>query len=106
MPIAIAHGEGRAKYSDTGSLEKLGVNRQLCLRFVDNRGAATEDYPYNPNGSELGLTGFTSDDGRTTIMMPHPERVFRAVSNSWHPEGWGEYSPWIKIFQNARIWVN
>jgi phosphoribosylformylglycinamidine synthase len=75
------------------------------LRYVDNQGSFTESYPQNPNGSSEGFTGFTNDSGRFTIMMPHPERVFRTVSNSWHPHDWGEYSPWIHIFKNARKWV-
>ncbi len=106
FPVAVAHGEGRVKFDHAASAQMLGRQKQSCLRFVDNRGAAAQDYPHNPNGSEGGLTGFTSDDGRSTIMMPHPERVFRTVSNSWHPDHWGEYSPWIKIFHNARSWVD
>ena len=77
----------------------------VSLRFVDNRGHATEAYPANPNGSPLGVTGLTSDDGRATILMPHPERVFRTVQNSWHPAQWGEDSGWMRMFRNARVWV-
>ena len=84
----------------------LQQDQQISLRFVDNRGCESEVYPGNPNGSPGGVTGFTSEDGRFTIMMPHPERVFRAVCNSWHPVDWGEYSPWIRIFRNARVWVD
>jgi len=72
---------------------------------VDNRGAPTEHYPYNPNGSPLGITGLTTTDGRVTIMMPHPERVFRTVQNSWHPLEWGEDGPWLYMFRTARQWV-
>ena len=101
MPIAVAHGEGRAEYHDQAQIEQV----KTALRYVDHHGVATEDYPLNPNGSPDGLTGFCSDDGRVTIMMPHPERVFRTVVNSWHPEEWGEDSPWMRMFRNARVWV-
>ena len=74
------------------------------MRFVDNRGKPTENFPLNPNGSPGGLAGFTAADGRVTIMMPHPERVFRTVQMSWHPETWGEDSPWMRMFRNARVW--
>jgi phosphoribosylformylglycinamidine synthase len=75
------------------------------MRFVDNRGKATETYPYNPNGSPDGITAVTTPDGRFTILMPHPERVFRTLSMSWHPAQWGEDSPWMRMFRNARSWV-
>ena len=68
-------------------------------------GDVTERYPYNPNGSPQGITGLTSDDGRFTILMPHPERVFRTVQMSWHPREWGEDSPWMRMFRNARAWL-
>jgi phosphoribosylformylglycinamidine synthase len=74
------------------------------VRFVDNRGKPTENFPLNTNGSPGGLAGFTAADGRVTIMMPHPERVFRSVQMSWHPEQWGEDSPWMRMFRNARVW--
>ncbi|MDH5711375.1 MAG: phosphoribosylformylglycinamidine synthase [Gammaproteobacteria bacterium] len=102
MPIAVAHGEGRAEYH-TDEQRQQAIS---MLRFVDHNGAATEQYPLNPNGSPEGLTGFTTNDGRVSIMMPHPERVFRTVQNSWHPEEWGEDSPWMRLFRNARIWVD
>ncbi|MCY3769172.1 MAG: phosphoribosylformylglycinamidine synthase [Gammaproteobacteria bacterium] len=105
LPVVVAHGEGRAVFEGTQDRTETDENNQVCLRYVDHRGQATEVYPYNPNHSDSGFTAFTNDDGRFTIMMPHPERVFRTVSNSWHPPGWGEYSPWIRIFQNARHWV-
>ena len=76
------------------------------MRYVDNRGRATEIYPCNPNGSPQGITGLTTPDGRFTVLMPHPERVFRTVQNSWHPADWGEDGPWMRIFRNARHWVN
>jgi len=77
----------------------------VVLRYVDHRGAATERYPFNPNGSPGGITGVTTPDGRVTIMMPHPERVFRSVQMSWRPGGLGEDSPWLTMFRNARRWV-
>ena len=75
------------------------------LRFVDDRNAVTERYPYNPNGSPRGIAGLTTADGRFSILMPHPERVFRTVQMSWHPEDWKEDSPWMRMFRNARVWV-
>ncbi len=102
MPIAVAHGEGRAEYRQGSRPDAL----HPALRYVDHDGNATEAYPLNPNGSPEGLTGFSSDDGRVTIMMPHPERVFRAVQNSWHPDEWGEDAPWMRLFRNARRWVD
>ena len=75
------------------------------MRFVDNRGQIASTYPANPNGSPEGITGLTSADGRATILMPHPERVFRAAQHSWHPGDWGEDGPWIRLFRNARAWV-
>jgi len=100
-PLAIAHGEGFADFSQTGDLSKV----VQALRYVDNRGQATEQYPFNPNGSPGGLTAVTTPDGRFTVMMPHAERVQRTVTMSWHPENWGEDSPWARMFQNARKWV-
>ena len=99
--IAIAHGEGYADFSQTGDIKAVSA----ALRFVDNRGAATEAYPYNPNGSPAGLTAVTTADGRFSVMMPHAERVFRTVQQSWHPDAWGEDSPWMRMFRNARVWV-
>ena len=101
LPIAVAHGEGYAEF--TGADQR--GQAQIALRFVDNRGAATESYPFNPNGSPGGITGLTTRDGRFTVLMPHPERVFRAVQNSWHPPEWGEDGPWLRMFRNARRWV-
>jgi len=101
MPIATAHGEGRAEFSSTEDLEKSLV----AIRFVDNRGEPTQTYPLNPNGSPGGITGLTTPDGRVTVVMPHPERVFRSVQMSWAPDGAGEDSPWMRMFYNAREWV-
>jgi phosphoribosylformylglycinamidine synthase len=100
-PLAIAHGEGFADFSQTGDLSSVVG----ALRYIDNRGQATEQYPFNPNGSPGGLTAVTTPDGRFTVMMPHAERVARTVTMSWHPDGWGENSPWARMFQNARKWV-
>ena len=101
IPIVTAHGEGRAVFARDAKPNKAGA----CLRFVDNRGKPTENFPLNPNGSPDGLTGFTAAEGRVTILMPHPERVFRSVQMSWKPLGWGEDSPWMRIFRNARVFV-
>ena len=100
-PIAIAHGEGYADFSLTGDLGQVVQS----LRYVDNRGAATEVYPFNPNGSPGGLTAVTTPDGRFTAMMPHAERVFRTAVHSWAPPGWGDDAPWMRMFRNARKWV-
>ncbi|MFC3095118.1 phosphoribosylformylglycinamidine synthase [Alteromonas sediminis] len=106
MPIAVSHGEGRAEFTSAASLAALNTSKQVALKYVDNYGQVTERYPANPNGSPDGITGLTSSDGRCTIMMPHPERVFRAVANSWRDERWQEDSPWMRIFRNARKFVN
>ncbi len=105
MPIAVAHGEGRSEFSSAHGLEALRAANLMPLRFIDNNGHATEQYPANPSGAPAGLTGITSVDGRATLLMPHPERVYRAVQNSWHPDEWREDSPWMRIFRNARVWV-
>ncbi|WP_339406826.1 phosphoribosylformylglycinamidine synthase [Pseudomonas helleri] len=106
MPIAIAHGEGHAEFASEEAMLQADLSGSVALRFVDNHGKVTENYPANPNGSPRGITGLTSRDGRVTIMMPHPERVFRAVQNSWRPEEWNEDAPWMRMFRNARAWVN
>lgn len=97
FPIAVAHGEGYA--------EGAGLNAKVALRFVDNHGKPTMSYPFNPNGSKGGITGFTSDDGRATIMMPHPERVFKTWQLSWHPATGEQDTPWMSLFNNARDWL-
>ncbi len=102
MPIAVSHGEGRVEVRDDVHLAQLESKGLVALRFVDNFGKVTQTYPANPNGSPNGITAVTNESGRVTLMMPHPERVFRTVSNSWHPENWGEDSPWMRIFRNAR----
>jgi len=103
IPVATAHGEGLAEFQDPAQL--AAAQSLVCLRFVDHRGAATETYPYNCNGSPQGITGLTTEDGRFSILMPHPERVHRAVQMSWHPEEWGDASPWMRMFRNARVWL-
>jgi phosphoribosylformylglycinamidine synthase len=105
MPIAIAHGEGRAEFRDEAHLIGLQGAGDIALRYVDNYGRVTEQYPANPNGSPAGIGGVTTADGRVTIMMPHPERVFRAVQNSWAPDAWEEDGAWMRMFRNARVWV-
>jgi phosphoribosylformylglycinamidine synthase len=103
LPIAIAHGEGRAEFRDQAQLQL--ARAQVALRYIENDGRTASRYPANPNGSPEGITGLTSTDGRVTIMMPHPERVFRTVQNSWHPNDWEEDGPWLRLFRNARAWV-
>jgi len=107
MPVAVAHGEGYADFSRQGDAARVCA----ALRYVDNRGAPTEAYPFNPNGSPGGLTGVTTDDGRFMALMPHAERVTRNVMMSWAPARWGEadsggaFSPWMRMFRNARAWL-
>jgi len=103
MPIAVSHGEGQAEFANDNALSQVGA--QVAMRYVDNYGKPTMQYPANPNGSPQGITGLTSQDGRSTIMMPHPERVFRAVANSWRPDDWQEDGAWMRIFRNARKFV-
>jgi len=105
MPIAVAHGEGYAEFSDESAVHKVLTDRLVSMRFVDNAGRPTQTYPYNPNGSVGGITGLTTKDGHFSIMMPHPERVFRTVQHSWHPDSWGEDGPWIRMFRNARKFI-
>ncbi|MBT3899995.1 MAG: hypothetical protein HOF32_15030, partial [Gammaproteobacteria bacterium] len=104
MPIVVSHGEGRADLSHAAA-ESLRGDSQIALRYVDHDVEYTDQYPMNPNGSPLGISGLTNSDGRVTIMMPHPERVFRTVQNSWHPEEWLDDGPWMRMFRNARAFV-
>ncbi|QKE64323.1 phosphoribosylformylglycinamidine synthase [Aquipseudomonas campi] len=106
MPIAIAHGEGHAEFESEEALLEADLSGTVAMRFVDNYGKVSEAYPANPNGSPRGITGLCSRDGRVTIMMPHPERVFRAVQNSWRPDEWQEDGGWLRMFRNARVWVD
>ncbi|MBB1372636.1 MULTISPECIES: phosphoribosylformylglycinamidine synthase [unclassified Pseudoalteromonas] len=102
MPIAVSHGEGHAEFANDNAVKAALDSGTVAVKFVDNYGNPTTQYPANPNGSPEGITGITSTDGRATVMMPHPERVFRAVANSWHPDEWIEDSPWMRMFRNAR----
>jgi phosphoribosylformylglycinamidine synthase len=106
LPIAIAHGEGHAEFESEEALLEADLSGTVALRYVDNHGKVTERYPANPGGSPRGITGLTTRDGRVTIMMPHPERVFRAVTNSWRPDEWQEDGGWMRMFRNARVWVD
>ena len=101
IPVAVAHGEGRASFA--GAVDQAAA--RVALRYVDGDGAIATTYPLNPNGSPDGITGLTSDDGRVTILMPHPERTPRSANHSWHPVGWPDDSPWLRMFRNARVWV-
>jgi phosphoribosylformylglycinamidine synthase len=105
IPIAVAHGEGFAEFKDPAAAKACSESGFVAARFVDNNHQVTEQYPLNPNGSPFGITALTTTTGRVTIMMPHPERVHRTVAMSWHPETWGEDSPWMQLFYNARSWV-
>ncbi len=105
IPIAVAHGEGFTEFASVDAARACSDSGLVAARFVDNRHEVTEHYPLNPNGSPFGLTALTTTTGRVTIMMPHPERVFRSACMSWHPADWPEDSPWMKLFRNARAWV-
>ncbi len=106
MPITVSHGEGYAEFISQNAVNDVLAKRLVSMQFVDNNATATETYPFNPNGSPQGITGLTTQNGRFSIMMPHPERVFRVVQNSWHPDTNLEDSPWIRMFRNARKFVN
>lgn len=106
FPLAVAHGEGRAQFAAADGMQQLTASNAVAIRYVDNRGSETEIYPANPNGSPGGIAGVCSSDGRVTIMMPHPERVFRASQNSWHPDDWVEDAPSMRMFRNARKWLD
>ncbi|WP_133408566.1 phosphoribosylformylglycinamidine synthase [Parashewanella tropica] len=103
MPIAVSHGEGLAEFANADALANAEATGTVALRYVNGHGQVATQYPQNPNGSPNGITGLTTTDGRVTIMMPHPERVFRTAANSWHPDEWGEDSPWMRMFRNARV---
>jgi phosphoribosylformylglycinamidine synthase len=105
LPVAVAHGEGFAEFPADAAAREASASGLVAARFVDNHHRPTTAYPLNPNGSPGGMTAFTSRDGRATILMPHPERVFRTVQNSWAPPEWGPDGPWLKFFQNARLWA-
>ena len=101
LPVVIAHGEGRVEFANTTDKDQALV----ALNYIDNYGEATTDFPANPNGSVDGITGLTTTDGRFTIMMPHPERCFRTLQNSWQPADWNQDGAWLRMFRNARNWV-
>ncbi len=105
LPIAVAHGEGRVDI-DKKSLDDLREHKLIAMNYINNNLQISEKYPFNPNGSPQGVTAFCNMDGRFTIMMPHPERLFRTVQYSWHPSEWQENGPWMRLFQNARVWLN
>ncbi len=106
MPIAVAHGEGRVEFTDPASQAAATESGQVALRFIDNQLQATQFYPANPNGSPDAISGMSSADGRVTIMMPHPERVFRALQCSWAPDEWQVEGAWMRLFRNGRLWVD
>jgi phosphoribosylformylglycinamidine synthase, single chain form len=106
LPVAVAHGEGRAEFADDDGFRRCDQSGLVAMRFVNNHLQRAARYPANPNGSPAGITSLTSRDGRVTIMMPHPERVFRTVTNSWQPPEWGEDGGWLRLFRNARVFVN
>jgi phosphoribosylformylglycinamidine synthase len=99
LPIVTAHGEGQACFSSIVKENTIGI------KYVDHQGNPTQTYPHNPNGSDSATAGLCNDSGRVTIVMPHPERVVRAIQNSYHPNDWQERSPWLRMFENARVWV-
>ena len=103
MPIAVSHGEGRVEFKTPENLTALQTQNLIVAQYIDSHLNVTETYPANPNGSALGITAISNVDGRIAAMMPHPERVFRAVSNSWYPEDWSEDGAWMRIFRNARV---
>jgi phosphoribosylformylglycinamidine synthase len=105
LPIVVAHGEGQAEFDSGSNARDLIARRLVTLQYVDNREQPTEKYPFNPNGSALGLAGLCTADGRVTSVMPHPERVFRTVQNSWSPKEWSEDGGWMRLFRNARVFV-
>ena len=105
LPIVVAHGEGQAEFDPGSNAAGLLSQRLVTLQYVDTRDRPTEKYPFNPNGSALGLAGLCSADGRVTSVMPHPERVFRAVQNSWSPKEWSEDGGWMRLFRNARVFL-
>ena len=105
LPIVVSHGEGRAEFQDDEHRERCEAGGVVALRYVDNYCRVAQRYPANPNGSPGGVAGLSSADGRVTIAMPHPERVFRTAQHSWHPDDWGEDAPWLRIWRNARVRV-
>jgi phosphoribosylformylglycinamidine synthase len=105
LPIAVSHGEGRPEFARAADLQSCADDGLIAVRYIDGRDAVAERYPANPNGAALGIAALTTRDGRVTITMPHPERVYRSVQNSWRPPTAGEDSGWMRLFRNARVWV-
>jgi phosphoribosylformylglycinamidine synthase len=105
VPVVVSHGEGRVEFENDAQRERVERGRLVAARYVDNHGQVTEHYPENPNGSPAGITALTTPDGRATILMPHPERVFRAVQFSFRPRNFEGDSPWMRLFRNARVWL-
>jgi phosphoribosylformylglycinamidine synthase len=105
LPIVVAHGEGRALFADPQARAVCEASGIVALRYIENTLSVAERYPANPNGSPGGITGLASEDGRATLMMPHPERVYRTVQHSWAPPEWGEDGGWLRLFRNARQWL-
>lgn len=103
MPIVVSHGEGRIEFKHDQQLQALKAQNLIAAQYIDSQLNPTEIYPANPNGSAEGITALSNSNGRVAIMMPHPERVFRAVNNSWYPENWQEDGAWMRLFQNARV---
>jgi len=114
LPVAVAHGEGYAEFASVDALHAAQSSGTVAMRFINNDLSIAQTYPANPNGSPAGITSLTTTDGRATIMMPHPERVFRTVTNSWHDsahkvertEQWAEEGGWLRLFRNARVFVD
>jgi len=105
LPIAVAHGEGRAEFANDADAAKFSAAGLVSARYIEGNRKIATHYPANPNGSPFGIAAITNTDGRVTITMPHPERSFRYAQNSWRPDGAGEYSGWFRMFGNARKWV-
>lgn len=105
LPVAVAHREGRAQFADATTQQQALASGLMALKYVDSAGEVTGSYPANPSGAAAGVCGFTSRDGRATLLMPSPERLFRTVQNSWHPDNWQEDGAWLRLFRNARVWV-
>jgi phosphoribosylformylglycinamidine synthase len=105
LPVVVAHGEGRASFDHDDQLLALVNHRQIVMQYREADGSPATRYPHNPNGSTDAIAGVTTPDGRFTIMMPHPERIFRTAQMSWHPDDWGEDSPWMRLFRNARVFA-
>jgi len=105
LPVAMAHGEGRPQFASERDLRSCVDQGLIAFQYITNRGEVAHTYPANPNGAVEGIAALTSTDGRATITMPHPERVYRTVQNSWHPHDAGEDSGWMRMFRNARLWL-